>query len=560
MLQILHIENVAVIEKADIEFEPGLNVMTGETGAGKSIVIDALGAVLGRRTSRELIRTGADSAVVTASFSGVDAAAWCDDNGIPFEEDELFLMRKMSAEGKNNCRINGSPVSVQQLKELGDMLLNIHGQNDGLHLLDERSHLAYLDSFGEIQEDIAEYKKFYEKYREVLSETKALSLDESEKERRIDTLKYQIKELKDADIKPGEQESLIARRDLMRNSEKLLDGLNTAFYAVYGGDRSGGAIELLRDADGALASVSRYAEELGTISDKLREISYSAEDIAEELRDFKSKLDFSPGELDEIESRVSLLRRLGKKYGGSEEEMLSYLENCENELENIEYADEKLRKLEKELAECKSAAEKAADRLSQKRRAAASVLETRIKDELGQLSMAGVQFVINFTPKENGFDATGCDEVKFLMSANAGEEPGRISKIASGGELARIMLAMKNVLAENDDIQTMVFDEVDTGVSGIAAQRVGEKLAALARNKQVICITHLPQIAVMADTHFEILKQQENGRTHTKIIPLDEDGRVEELSRIFGGENITATTRESVRDQLAAAESFKKTL
>ncbi|MBQ6540493.1 MAG: DNA repair protein RecN [Oscillospiraceae bacterium] len=554
MLRLLQIENIAIIEKADIEFEAGLNVMTGETGAGKSIVIDSLGAVLGDRVSRGLVRTGAGSASVTAVFSGDLPMEWLRENGIE-AEDELVITRKISADGKSLARVNGAVVSVTQLRELGSQLVDILGQNSGLHLLDERFHLNYLDGFGETEDELRAYREAYGEYRAIEKEMRDLEMDEGEKERRIDSLKYQIGELESANIRVGETEELEARRELLRNAGKLTEAVNEAYAALYGGDMTDGAVSLISQAEGALSSASRYTDTLESIGSKLSELRYMAEDAAEELRGFKDDLSFSPWELDELESRLDILKRLSRKYGPSDTDMLAYLDSCKKELEGIEYSDERLGELSVMCARKRAEAEKLAERLSRSRRDAAERLEVRIMDELSQLSMKGVKFKVGF--EETELNSTGSDAVYFLMSANAGETPGRINKIASGGELARIMLAMKTVLAAKESVATMVFDEIDTGVSGIAAQRVGEKLGDLGRDKQVICVTHLPQIAVMADTHFAIEKTISGGRTFTHIDALDENGREKEIARLTGGENITITTLIAAREQLDAALCYK---
>ena len=557
MLDTLHIENIVVIEKADIAFAPGLNVLTGETGAGKSIVIDAIGAVLGGRTPRELVRTGTDSAAVTAVFSGCggSVSAWLQENGIETENDELFLSRRITADGKNTCRINGTPVPVAMLRELGSLLLDIHGQNDGRRLLDEKNHRAYLDGFGRLEAEFSAFAARYGQYRETVREMEALQMDEGERARRMDTLEYQIAELERAEIRPGELEEKKARRDLLKNAEKFMSAVDEAFQDLYGGSGDG-AVTRIENAERSVSAAARYSEELRSIGERLTDLKYNAADIAEQLRDFRENAEFSPEELDELDGRLDQLRRLSRKYGGSEEEMLAYLERCRAELADMSFATDKLAHLEAEREKRLRAAEEAAERLSAGRKAAARVLEERIRKELSELAMKGVQFEASVS--EAPLSGTGKDDVAFLMSANAGEKPGRISRIASGGELARIMLAMKNVLAASEEIGAMVFDEVDTGVSGVAAQRVGEKLAALAGEKQVICVTHLPQIAVMADCHFAIEKSQENGRTYTHVRPLDLAGRMREIARLTGGENVTDLTLRSAQEQLEAAAAYKK--
>jgi len=560
MIKLLHIENVAVIEEADIEFSQGLNVLTGETGAGKSIVIDSLSAATGYRTSREIIRTGASSASVTAVFSDSGVSAWLEENDIePDESGDIFISRKISADGKSACRINGTPVPANVLKELGSVLLDIHGQNDGRKLLDEGAHLEYLDAFGGHEKELEEYVTLYSMLREKTAEIEKLTMDESEKARRIDTLKHQINEIEAAKLNVGEQNELASRRELLLNSSKLTQSVEHAFEMLYGGGEISGAVALLSDACAMLDRASQYSEELRVLNERLNDLKYSAQDISDELRDFRAQLDFSPGELEKLEERLDVLKRISRKYG-SEEEALLHMENAKTELSDIEDSTSKLAKLENELGKCVAEAKKAADILSQNRKSAAEKLQKQVEDELSQLNMKGVRFNVEFgeVTGDHCLNATGSDDVWYLMSANAGEAPGRINRIASGGELARIMLALKNVLSSKQDTASMVFDEIDTGVSGIAAQRVGEKLAELAKNRQVLCVTHLPQIAVMADTHFSISKSVRDGRTYTDVNELDFEGRKQELARLSGGENITATTLSSAEEQLAAAEKFKK--
>ena len=556
MLNLLHIENIAVIEKAEIEFNEGLSVLTGETGAGKSIVIDALSAITGGRVSKDIVRTGAKAASVTGVFTQKMPDEWYEENGIEREDDDqLFVMRKISADGKNSCRINGTPVSVTQLKELGAELIDIHGQNDGRKLLDESFHLKYLDGYCTDGAELSEYKEKYRILKDLRAELEALDMDEGEKERRADMLKFQIDEIERANVVVGEMDEKEARRELLKNASRLTESVDSVFAALWGSDRTDGAVTLTEEAESELSSASRYSDKLGELGAKMADVKYALMDIAEEIRDFRDELDFSPGELDEIEDRISLLKRLMRKYGAGEEEILETLEKAKEELDDIEYSDEKKLKLEKKLKSALADAEKCAKTLSEKRKAGAVTLEKRIQDELAHLNMKGVKFKVSFEKTE--LTSTGFDEVRFLMSANAGEEPGRIAKIASGGELSRIMLAMKNVLAENDDVGTMVFDEIDTGVSGIAAQRVGEKLWELGVKRQVLCVTHLPQIAAMADNHFVVEKDSTGERTYTRVSALDTDGRKTELSRLTGGDNITAVTLDSAAEQLAAAQRYK---
>ena len=560
MLSLLHIENIALIQSADIRFEPGFNVLTGETGAGKSIVIDSIGAVLGERTSRELIRTGAKSALVTAVFTQVPTLPWLEENGFPTGEEELLLQRELQGDGRNVCRIDGKLVTVAQLRELGRQLLNIHGQHDGQQLLDPASHLGYLDQFGGCQPLLESYQEAYRKWHDIRREMDKLQMDEAERSRRVDTLNYQIQELERAQLKAGEDEELSARRTLLRSAGRLMEAVQSAEFALSGDEDRDGACSLIAQAEGEVQGVSSISPELGELSEKLTALRCAADDAADTLRDLSRSFDFSPGELDQVEERLDLLYRLRKKYGPTVEDMLAYLDRCRKELDQIQYADDTLARLEKDLKKAQKEAARRGEVLSQARREAAGALQARVQEELRQLDMPKVQFQTEFTPKggEAGMDETGLDEVQFLMSANLGEALKPIQKVASGGELARIMLALKNVLAEGDQIGTLVFDEVDTGVSGRAAQKVAEKMAQVARGKQVLCVTHLPQIAAMADTHFSVQKGEREGRTYTRLERLDRSQRREELARLIGGASITPSLLESAEELLRQAEQQKQ--
>ncbi len=559
MLNELHIENIAVIEKADISFSPGLNVMTGETGAGKSIVIDSIGAVLGERVSRELVRHGAEKGVVTAVFDASGCESWLNENEID-AEDELILQRRISADGKTSCRVCGVPVTAAQMKELASLLVDIHGQNDGRQLMDERRHMEYLDRFGNLGEKLKKYSEEYGKFSDIKKEISRLNMDEIEKARLSESLRYQIEELERAELKSGEYDAVLARRDLLRNSEKLTEALDEAYNCLNGGDES--AISLAQNAAYYAARAAGISQELEKPLGSINEAVFALSDAAELLRDFRESLDFSPEEYDRLEGRASELSKLQRKYARDEDGLIALLDENRKKLDDIEYADDRLIKLRKELEAQRKLTLRAAQALSNARRAAAEELQKRIVEELRDLSMPSVRFAVEFAAldDEQGFDKNGCDKIRFVMSANAGEELGRISRIASGGELSRIMLAMKNVFAENDPVQTMIFDEIDTGVSGIAAQRVGEKLFEASLGKQVMCVTHLPQIAAMADSHYVIKKEERRGRTYTDVLPLDHEGRLHELARLHGGDNITELTLASAAEQLENAEKFKKTL
>ena len=556
MLNELHIENIAVIERADIEFTAGLNVLTGETGAGKSIVIDSIGAVLGERVSRELVRRGAERGLVTAAFDLSGTEKWLADNEIE-ADDELIVQRRISSDGKSSCRVCGTPVTAAQLKELAAMLVDIHGQNDGRQLMDERRHMDYLDRFGKLEPFLDDFHEEYKKYGAIKKEMSQLNMDELEKARLSDSLKFQIEELERAELKAGEKDALTARRDLLRNSEKLTEAVDAAFEALYGGDEN--AVTFAQNAGYYVGKAAAIAPELDAAAKNINDAAFALSDAAETLRDLRESLDFSPDEYDALETRIALLNKLERKYSRDEDALISYLGECRGRLDDIQYADERLEKLEKLLAAQQKVCVGAAAVLTARRAKAAEELQARIVSELRDLNMPSVKFAVLFEKLDNGqgFDSTGADRICFMMSANAGEEPGRISRIASGGELSRIMLAMKNVFAENDPVSTMIFDEIDTGVSGIAVQRVGEKLFTVSTGKQVLCVTHLPQIAAMADSHYVIVKQERGGRTYTDVRRLDKDGRCRELARLHGGDNVTATTLASAGEQLESAEAFK---
>ena len=519
-----------------------------------------MGAVLGGRTSRDLIRTGADRAFVSAEFSQVpDGLPGLAETGTaPDEDGHLLLQRELTGDGKNLCRVNGRPVTVAQLRRIGEELLNIHGQHDGQQLLDEEQHLSYLDRFGRTETPLGRYQAAYGTMAELQSKIRALQMDEAEKARRMDSLRFQIGELERAQLVPGEEESLTERRDLLRNGEKYLSALSGADYCLNGGEEGGGAVSALRDAEEAVAGIRTLSDDMGELYKRLEQLRCEAYDLAETIRDKREEFDFSPAELDAVESRSDLLYRLKKKYGATVEEMLSYLDKCRRELDDMETADDTLARLEQQLETARKAVLAAGAELTAARKVAAGELEQRIQSELRDLDMHKVRFAIDFGEKEPGPD--GCDAVRFLMSANAGEDLKPIARIASGGELARIMLALKNVLAEQESIGTLVFDEVDTGVSGRAAQKVAEKLAQVSRRKQVLCVTHLPQLAAMADTHFSVEKGERDGRTYTRVVLLDREQRKAELARITGGSHVTEALLESAGELLDQAERYRSEL
>lgn len=547
MLGLLHIENIAVIECSDISFDRGFNVLTGETGAGKSIVIDAISAILGERAYRDMIRTGANKACVRAVFTEVPEYPWFAENGVEYDP-ETVIQREIYLDGKNICRVNGSLVSVSILRKLGIQLINIHGQHDSAQLFDENNHLTLLDAFASNEALREEYAQAYQAVSSLRSEISRMTMDEGEKLRRMETLKYQIEEISKAGLEIGEDERLDQRRKLLQNAEKLAASLDTATDCLYGGDETEGAASLLAQAQKELSRVGRYTDALSGLLEKVTDLMYQVSDAAEELRDARDELSYSADELERIEQRLHTIHKLRRKYGADCGEILEYLEKAKAELDEIEFSDDHLEKLKAKCAKAEDAAWALAKQLRQNRKAAAETLRGQILTELAQLDMPRVQFDCQFTQLELGIN--GADAVAFYMSANAGEALKPMSKVASGGELARIMLAMKNVLARQDRVDTLIFDEVDTGVSGRAAQKVAEKLRSVAAAKQVLCVTHLPQLAALAQTHLLIAKSEREGRTYTTVTPLDLEGRKKELARIIGGSKITETTLKSAEEML----------
>ena len=553
MLSLLHIENIAVIEQADISFDKGFNVLTGETGAGKSIVIDAISAILGQRAYRDMIRTGANKASVRAVFTRVPMLSWFAENGVEYDE-ETVIQRDIFMDGKNVCRVNGALVTVAILHKLGVQLINIHGQHDSATLFDEENHLRFLDAFADNGDLRADYQEKFAAVSTLRREIDRMTMDEGEKLRRMETLKYQVAEIEKADLKSGEDEELEQRRKLLQNSEKLSQGLEEATEALLGGDENDGAAALLAQAAYSLSRIARYSDDYTAFQERLTDLKYQVQDIADEVRDSLDELCYSADELERIESRLDVIHRLRRKYGADCHEILAYLDKAQKELDEIEFADDRVEQLKKKLAKQEKEAWDAALLLRKNRQEQGKILADKILSELAQLDMPRVQFQCRFRETELG--AEGADGVAFYLSANAGEDLKPLSKVASGGELARIMLSMKNVLAEKDDVDTLIFDEVDTGVSGRAAQRIAEKLRSLAKHKQVLCVTHLPQLAALADTHMLIAKSERDGRTFTTVTPLDKQGRVNELARIIGGTNITETTRKSAEEMLLARKEI----
>ena len=556
MLSVLHIENIAVIEQAEILFEGGFNVLTGETGAGKSIVIDAISAILGERTYRDVIRTGANRAFVSAIFTNIPQYDWFSENQVEFDPQELQVQREIYADGRNVCRVNGRPVSVASLKKLGGRLINIHGQHDSQQLFDEENHLTYLDAFARDEQELEAYQQAFSAMQSVQREIQKLSMDESEKLRLVETLTFQIEEIRAANLVSGEEEQLKERRKVLQNAEKLSDALRMADEALYGGDSSDGAAGLLSNAEHALSRVSTISADMQTLHQKISDLMYSVQDAADELRAMRDDLSYSEGELEEIEERLDAIHKLKRKYGASVEDVLAYLADSEQRLDEIEFASDRIETLKKREAELQKETIRQGEILREKRLSAAQAMESRICDELRQLDMPKIRFVCEFTPQQPM--QTGLDSVRFLMSANVGENLKPLSKVASGGELARIMLAMKQVLAQQDGVPTLIFDEVDAGVSGRAAQKVAYKLWTVSKGRQVLCVTHLPQIAAMADAEYTVEKRVEHERTYTSVLHLDDNGRRQELARLIGGSMITETTLVGAAELLRLAEKTKK--
>lgn len=549
MLAQLFIRNIAVIEKASIDLEKGFTVLTGETGAGKSIIIDAIHAVLGERTSKELVRTGTDSASVSALFTGLDedTLSLLDRLSLPREEDcSLLIQRDIRLEGRSTCKINGAPATVSMLKQLGPRLVTIHGQHESYELLSPEVHMEYLDSFAGLESLLAEYQAAYRTLRETQRQLEALQTDEGEKARLSDLLHYQIDEIEAANVRVGEREELEAQRELIRNSEKIASALELLRGLLSGDEESEGLLAGISQAAAQAGRVAAYLPELAEASQKLQEAGYLLEDVDAILHG--TAVDFDPALQESIEERLDLLYKLGLKYGGSEEKILEYLEDCRIRLHQIEFSDEERERLEAQYETQKTAAIALAKELSEQRKAASKQFISQVKGELAFLNMPGIAFEteIQRVPLYH----MGCDKLQFLVSANKGEPPKPMSKIASGGELSRIMLAIKTVLSGKDKVDTLIFDEVDTGISGAAANKVGQKLKQVSQNRQVLCITHLAQIAALADHHFLISKHVEGERTYTQVQGLDFEGRKREVARIIGGDQVTDLQLEMAGEML----------
>ena len=553
MLSNLQIENIAVIKSASIDFENGFNVMTGETGAGKSIVIDSLNAILGERTSRELIRSGADSASVCAEFQNVGENVKNELEKLGIEKDDtLIVSRKLTPDGKNVCRINGMPATVSMLKALGVQLVNIHGQLDNQSLLSPETHCSFIDKLAGSGRELNEFKELYSLYIKKENELKSLNTDVNEKNRRLDILNYQIEEIQKADIRPGEKDELTEKLGFLRNAEKVLDLLHTAYAALNGDGEMPGAADIAADAASKLLSAADYSSDFTETANGVNDAAMNLSAYNEELRDKIYSLDYDPNETERAEERLDVIYRLSQKYGDSEEDILAYLENAEKERDALSFSDERAEQLRAETEKAYNAALAAAKKLSEIRIEAGKKFSADVERELAFLNMPSVKFIVNDSVGK--LYENGIDNIEFLLSANAGEEPKPLSKIASGGELSRIMLAIKCVLSELDDIDTLIFDEIDSGVSGRAALKIAAKMKELSKTHQVICVTHLAQIAAFADEHKLISKEEKDGRTYTCITSLDYNGRKYELARIMGGLTVTQSILNSAEELLSSAE------
>lgn len=551
MLKTLSIENIAVIEKADIEFSNGFNVLTGETGAGKSIVVDSINAILGERTSKELVRAGTDNAFVTAYFEDIDdeVKAKLNEFDIPCEDDgSLMLSRKISALGKSTCRINGSVCTVSMLKEIGNLLVNIHGQHDSQSLLNAECHYKFVDMYGDLADDLDTYRQSFRQLLSVRKQLKALTADADERDRQIELLDYQIKELTDADIKIGEWDELKKRKNVILNSQSLLQSLNSALDAFNGNDDFSGISTLLSTAAKEIGTVSDVDGDIKNIFDKLQTLTDSAETVKDALNEKIAAVDFQPDELDRIEERLDLYYTFSNKYGETEKDMLYYLDEAVKKRNAYENSEEELEKLNAEYDLIFNQTVALAEELSVKRKAAAEKLGNEICKQLEFLDMPKIKFTTSF--EKGNLSSNGMDKIEFLIATNVGENAKPLAKIASGGELSRIMLAIKSIVAQKDSIDTLIFDEIDTGVSGKASRKIGLKLKELGSVAQVICVTHSAQIASVADSHFLIEKNVSNDRTYTDVTLLDYDGRKNELARIMGGINATEALLKSAEELL----------
>ena len=549
MLSSLQIENVAVIQKAEVHFEPGLNVLTGETGAGKSILIDSINAILGNRTSKDLVRTGAAKAVIRAAFEQVPSAVLDKLEQSGYERSEaLLLSREITAEGKSSCRINGMPATAAVLRELCGGLININGQHDSVGLLNPAHHLGILDDYAQNRTVFQEYYTLYRELVRVKRELDALITDETEKQRKIDLLQYQVQEIEDAGLTAGEEQTLENRRKVLSNASAIRDRLAQSYALLSGSDDAAGAVDLLGEASNAVDSAAQLDPALAAAAGQLLDLYYNAKDVAADLIGRLDAYDTNDAELDEVEQRLDLLYRLKRKYGSTVEDVIAFGQKAREELDNIQHSQQRYDALQAEKLRLYAKAREKAEVLTQTRLKAFEELNTRISGTLDFLNMPGVRMTLRHT--RGPLASHGQDSVEFYISTNPGEAPKPLAKIASGGELSRITLAIKNAMADKDAVPTVIYDEIDSGVSGKAAGRIGEVLRQSAQGHQILCITHTAQIAALADCHLLIQKNVSNERTYTEIHPLDENGRVEALARLISGDHVTELSRANAREML----------
>lgn len=567
MLTQLEIQNIALIDKLSLEIGQGLNVLTGETGAGKSILIDSINAVLGERVSKDLIRNGKDKAIIEAIFQYENKTIdkILEEAGIDNEDGTLILSREISLSGKNTCRINGRLVNVSMLKQIGELLLDIHGQHDNQSLLKTETHISLLDAFGgsNIEKLKADYIELYTQYKNIKAKLNSLAGDKAEIARRMDMLNFQLEEIRNAKLKVGEDNSLYSKRQVLANSEKIMNSIVRAYEFLNEGSNSGkSALYNCNKALQELAGILKYDPELNPVSEKLESVIYQLEDVCEDLRNKRESAEFSPDELSRIDERLDIISRMKRKYGSTVEEVLEFLKKSQIEYEELLQSESLAEELNKQLTALTIKLYGSAELLNRERENAAHILEKNITSELENLEMKNSSFKVSLTynKDEGNFTKNGLNTAEFLISSNAGEPLKPLSKIASGGEMSRIMLAIKTILANVDEIPTLIFDEIDTGISGKAAQKVGEKLSYISGTHQVLCVTHLSQLACMADNHLYIEKNSDGENTYTSVLKLDHKGRIQEIARIIGGSDLTPLALKHSEELLCAANQFKKRL
>jgi len=552
MLSTLSIRNIAVISQAEITLKQGLNVFTGETGAGKTILIGAINAVLGSRVSKDIIRTGENTAVVRAEFTNLsqNTVQLLESQGFFPADGCLTIEREITHEaGKGYCKVNGRNVTVSTLRYLAGYLINVHGQQDNQQLLSTANHIDYIDSYGNLGGLLADYRKTYHRYVDLKKQLESLNMDESVKAQRLDMLTFQINEISNANLVDGEEEELATQRKLIRNAERITQSLAASRQALVGGEHQQGILEQLDELTANLEAASEYVDDLNAYSEKLQDYSFELEELSSVLYDYLESVEFDPRRLDQIEGRLDIIYRLKKKYGSNIKEILEHCESCQQELESLTFSEERAEQLEEEMIQAENAAQELADELSHQRSRAAEAFVAQVEEELAFLDMPKVR--LSLLARTKALSSNGCDDMEFLISPNPGETPRPLAKIASGGEISRIMLAIKNVLSGGEGAETLIFDEVDAGVSGRAATKIGLKLGQVARNRQVLCVTHLAPVAAFGSHHLFIHKEEEQGRTHTRIEPLDRQGRMVELARITAGDNITPAALDAAAELLA---------